>query len=197
MTHGRFTLPLALTALTLVSAGTADARARVRTGLDVSSTLPLGSTERIADPAMTGRLKIQLLMPNDRVLFGLVGGYSSQLYRAVGDPTLTAAMIGVEGAYIFGPKDWGTRPFVAFQTGFARLGLVGGAQFSAPSERESGNGWFVIPEAGLTVSLTPRFGLRFDFRYEWIMSFDEMAIADFRTHIAQTFGLGAGVILTF
>jgi len=202
----RLTLALiAGIALPCVASGAA--AARVRAGLDVSSTLPLGSTERIADPAFTGRVKAQWLSPNERLIIGVLGGRMSQPHRATGDPTLTGTLVGGEVGWIFGPKDWGTRPYLSLQVGYAGMGLEGGgAQFSPPSEQAKADGMFIIPEAGLAVALTPNFGLRFDFRYEYLRSFDQMSIpsgdqsrgsAAITTYSAQTFGLGAGVIVTF
>lgn len=173
------------------------AEARVRAGVDVSSTLPLGSNEQIADPAFTGRIKLQWLSPNERLVIGLVGGQARHPHRTPGEPTLTGNLFGMEAAWIFGPKDWGTRPYLGFQAGFAQYSLSGGATFDPPSEKTSSSGIFIIPEAGLAVSLTKNFGLRFDFRFSYLRSFLEMDIADLKTYVVSTMGLGAGVIFTF
>jgi hypothetical protein len=174
------------------------AQARVRAAADIASTLPLGDTERIADPAITGTIKLQWLSRQEHWIVGLVGGQVIEPHRATDNPTLTGTIVGGELAYVFAPKDWGTRPYVGIMGGYSQMGLRGGdAQFDPPTETTSAGGYFIIPEAGLTVPLTESFGLRFDFRYQYLRSFKEMLIANIHTYTSQTFGLGGGIMVTF
>lgn len=189
---------LALAAALASSVLSGQAQARVRAAADIASTLPLGDTERIADPAITGTVKLQWLSPAERWVVGLVGGQVIEPHRATDNPTLTGTIVGGELAYVFAPKDWGTRPYIGVMAGYSQMGLRGGeAQFDPPTGTTSAGGWFVIPEAGLTVPLTDNFGLRFDFRYQYLRSFSEMLIADIHTYTSQTFGLGGGIMVTF
>lgn len=181
----------------VITAASADAQARIRVTADVATTLPLGSTERVADPVLAGRGYLSWLSPNERVMAGVLGGYLSQEHRLQQTPTLTATIFGAHAAWIFRPKDWGTRPYLGMQAGYANLKLNGGAQFSPPSGSESASGFFVIPEAGLTVTLTNHFGLRFNAQYVYIRSADEMLIENYRTYETHSFGLGGGVFVAF
>jgi hypothetical protein len=176
---------------------TGSAEARVRAAADVATTLPLGSTERNAQPAFTGLVKLQWISPYEKLIVGLVGGRQMQDFRATSDPSLSATLVGGEVAGIFGPQDWGTRPYLGFQAGIASLTVTGDAEFNRPSGKKTSSGFFVMPEAGLLVALTPSFGLRFDFRYSYIHSGNELAIGNVRTYASHSMGIGAGLMLTF
>jgi hypothetical protein len=193
-----YRLTFALVASGLVFFAASDrAHARLRAGIDANTTLPLGVTERIADPALTGRLKLHWIFPNERLAVGLVGGHAKQPYRQDTDPTVSATLVGGEVIWTLAPKDWGTRPYLSFQLGFASLGAKGDVEFDAPSRRKSASGMFVIPEVGLLVQIVKNFGLQFNFHYQHIMSFSEIAVAQYRTHAAQSMGVGGGIIVMF